>query len=118
MAPVSGYVLSRVGEPTIYIAGDTVWCPEVAAAIETHKPDIIVVNAGAAQFLEGGPITMDAADVLQVCTAAPGADVIAVHMDAINHCILTRRGLREALDHSPAKSRVRIPQDGEELQLS
>lgn len=118
MGPVSGYVLRKAGEPTIYVAGDTVWCPEVAEAIETHKPDIIVVNAGAAQFLEGGPITMDAADVLQVCAAAPRAEVIAVHMDAINHCILTRRGLRDALDKSRVKSRVRIPQDGEELQLS
>lgn len=117
MAPVSGYVLSRAGEPTMYIAGDTVWCPEVAEVIETHTPDIIVVNAGAAQFLEGGPITMNAADVLQVCTAASEAEVIAVHMDAINHCILTRRGLREALNNSGAKPRVLIPQDGEELQL-
>lgn len=118
MAPVSGYVLSRAGEPTIYIAGDTVWCPEVAEAIQTHKADIIVVNAGAAQFLEGGPITMDAADVLEVCAAAPEAEVIAVHIEAINHCILTRSGLRDALDKSRAKPRVRIPRDGEELQFS
>ncbi|MGH9163130.1 MAG: MBL fold metallo-hydrolase [Vicinamibacteraceae bacterium] len=118
MAPVSGYVLSSPGQPTIYVAGDTVWCPEVADAIETHEPDIIVVNAGAAQFLEGGPITMDTSDVLEVCAAAPKADVIAVHMEAINHCILTRRALRDALDKSRAKPRVRIPRDGEELQLT
>ena len=71
LAPVSGFVLSTSGQPTLYIAGDTVWCPVVAGAIDTHAPDIIVVNAGAAQFLEGGVITMDVDDVVQVCRAAP-----------------------------------------------
>src|SRR5262245_49087708 len=69
MGPVAGYVLSRRGSPTVYIAGDTVWCPEVADAIRTHQPNVIVVNAGAAQFLEGGPITMDVEDVVTVCQA-------------------------------------------------
>lgn len=118
LAPVSGFVLSADGAPTIYIAGDTVWCPEVESAIATHKPDVIIVNAGAAQFLEGGPITMDAADVLQVCQAAPKARVIAVHMEAINHCVLTRAALREALAKSPQKPAVAIPGDGEEVVVS
>ena len=85
MGPVSGYVLSRSGSPTLYIAGDSVWCPEVAAAITTHKPSIIFVNAGAAQFLEGGPITMDVDDVVKVCQAAPQATIVAMHMEAVNH---------------------------------
>jgi L-ascorbate metabolism protein UlaG (beta-lactamase superfamily) len=118
MAPVSGYVLSTPGAPTLYIAGDTVWCPEVADAIQTHKPDIIIVNSGAPQFLEGGPICMDTDDVLNVCQAAPKAKVIAVHMEAINHCILTRSGLRDALKKSTLKPPVLIPQDGEELRFA
>ncbi len=118
MAPVSGYVLSSPGWPTVYVAGDTVWCPEVDEAIKIHKPDVIIVNAGAAQFLEGGPITIDAEDVLHVCEATPRANVIAVHMEAINHCVLTRTALREALNQSPLKPPVLIPRDGELLQLS
>src|SRR5579884_166694 len=39
MGPVSGFVLKRQGLPTIYIAGDTIWCPEVETAIAQHKPD-------------------------------------------------------------------------------
>lgn len=117
LAPVSGFVLRASGRPTLYIAGDTVWCPEVAAAIESHEPDIIVVNAGAAQFLEGGVITMDVDDVAQVCRAAPGARVIAVHMEAINHCVLTRSALRTGLEKVGVKTPVLIPADGEELRL-
>jgi L-ascorbate metabolism protein UlaG (beta-lactamase superfamily) len=118
MGPVSGYVLTRAGSPTVYIAGDTVWCPDVADAIRTHQPDVIVLNAGAAQFLEGGPITMDVDDVIAVCQAAPRATIVAVHMEAINHCVLTRDGLREGLRRSPVKSTVLIPLDGEELRIA
>jgi L-ascorbate metabolism protein UlaG (beta-lactamase superfamily) len=118
LAPVSGFVLKVTGAPTIYIAGDTVWCPEVERALSAHQPDVVIVNAGAAQFLEGGAITMDAADVLQVCQAAPKARVIAVHMEAFNHCVLTRAALREAVNRSPRKPMVSIPEDGEALLLS
>src|SRR5262249_31943202 len=90
MAPVSGYVLQHVGEPTFYIAGDTIWCKEVSDAIHHFKPDVIVVNAGGARFLQGDPITMTAEDVVHVCRAARHAKVIAVHMEAINHCLLKR----------------------------
>lgn len=117
LAPVSGYVLSRAGAPTLYIAGDTVWCPDVADAISLHRPDVIVVNSGAAQFLEGGPITMDGDDVLEVCRAAPKAKVVAVHLEAINHCILTRSALRDALARSPLKPSVIIPGDGDQVPL-
>jgi L-ascorbate metabolism protein UlaG (beta-lactamase superfamily) len=118
LAPVSGFVLKVTGAPTIYIAGDTVWCPEVESALSAHKPDIVILNAGAAQFLEGGPITMDAADVLQVRQAAPKARVIAVHMEAINHCVLTRAALRAEVGSSPQAPTVSIPADGEVLTLS
>jgi L-ascorbate metabolism protein UlaG (beta-lactamase superfamily) len=99
LAPVSGFVLGG-----LYIAGDTVWCDEVAAAIERHRPPVAVVNAGGARFLEGDPIVMDAADVLEVAGRVP--TVVAVHMEAINHCVLTRAELRAAAPH------VLVPDDG------
>ncbi len=117
LAPVSGFVLRGPGQPTLYVAGDTVWCPEVAAAIEAHQPDIIIVNAGAAQFLEGGAITMDVDDVVQVCRAAPKARIVAVHMEAINHCVLSRDALRAGLAKAAVQATVLIPADGEELRL-
>lgn len=119
MGAVSGYVFKNPGSPTLYIAGDTVWCPEVADAISQHSPDVIVVNAGEAQFLEGGPIIMGLQDVVSVCEAAPRATVIAVHFEAVNHCMLSRDGLRAGLAGRPSMAaKVRIPRDGEELSLA
>ncbi|HET9839732.1 MAG TPA: MBL fold metallo-hydrolase [Candidatus Angelobacter sp.] len=110
MAPSSGYVLSSAGEPTLYIAGDTIWYDQVAETIKEHNPQVIVANAGAAQFLHGDPITMTAGDVVRVCRAAPQAQVVAVHMEAINHCLLTRAAL--AREAGQAGVRVEIPDDG------
>lgn len=115
MGPVSGFHIKIAGEPSLYIAGDTVWCPEVESAILEHHPKVIVVNAGAAQFNEGGPITMTADDVLAVCAAAPEAKVIAVHMGAVNHCVLTRESLEKRVEGAGRGSRVMVARDGEEL---
>jgi L-ascorbate metabolism protein UlaG (beta-lactamase superfamily) len=118
MAPVSGFVLRAPGEPSLYIAGDTVWCEEVRRAIESFEPQVIVVNAGAAQFLTGGAITMTAEDVASVCAAAPDATVVAVHMEAINHCLLTRAELRQFLEARGLSAQVLIPADGERLSFA
>lgn len=115
IGPVSGFVVRAPGEPSFYVAGDTVWCPEVGQALHTFQPEVVVVNAGAALFLDSDPITMDADDVAQVARAAPRAQVIAVHMEAINHCVLTRIQLGEAMQHEGLSDRVLIPADDEEL---
>lgn len=114
MAPVSGFVFRARSEPTVYLAGDTIWCDDVAEAIETYAPDVIVVNASGARFLQGDPIVMTAEDVARAHATAPGAMLVIVHLEAINHCLETREYYRERL---PAlgvdMERVRIPDDGE-----
>lgn len=121
LGPVSGFVLAAPDEPVLYVAGDTVWCFDVEEAIANHQPDVVVINAGAARFLTGGPIVMDTEDILRVLYAAPEATVVAVHMDAINHCLLTRADLRDyAASHWPedVRARLRIPEDGEWLEFT
>ena len=117
MGPVSGFVIRAAGEPTLYVAGDTIWCAEVEQALQHFTPDVTILNAGAAQFLTGGPITMDAGDVMAVARAAPQAELIAVHMEAINHCLLTRADLRAALAEAGLAERVTIPADGALIEL-
>lgn len=119
MAPVSGFVLSAPGEPTLYIAGDTIWCDAVATVIAEQSPDVIILNASGARFNEGDPIVMTAEDVARVHVAAPDALIILVHLEAINHCLETRANYRDRL---PAlgvdMSRIRIPDDGETINVN
>ena len=112
LAPVSGFVVAAPGEPKLYVAGDTVWCDEVAAALDEHTPDVVVVNAGGARLTEGDPITMTDADIAAVAAHAPGARVVAVHLEAINHCLQTRPDLHQRLREAGLQGRVTVPEDG------
>jgi L-ascorbate metabolism protein UlaG (beta-lactamase superfamily) len=117
MAPVSGFVVVAPGEPVLYLAGDTIWCDEVAETLDAHRPDVVVVNAGAARFLEGDPIVMTADDVVTVARHAPSARVVVVHLEAINHCPLTRADLHQRLHEEDLTGRVTVPEDGAEVPL-
>jgi L-ascorbate metabolism protein UlaG (beta-lactamase superfamily) len=113
LGPSPGFVIG-----SLYIAGDTIWCDEVRAALHTHRPGVIVVNAGGARFLEGGPLVMTADDVVAVARYAPDARVVAVHLEAINHCLETRAGLHERLRGEGLTERVAVPEDGAEVPLA
>ncbi|QRG68083.1 MBL fold metallo-hydrolase [Brevibacillus choshinensis] len=116
MGPVSGFVLQAEGEPTLYLAGDTIWCEEVEHALKSHRPDVIVPFAGAAHFLVGDPITMTKEDIVQLAQAAPGSQVFVAHMEVWNHCLLSRDELREHLTNNHLSERVQVPQDGEKIE--
>lgn len=115
MGKVSGFVLQAEGHPTLYIAGDTIWCEEVRQALDVFQPDVVIVNAGGAQFAVGDPITMNVEDVIRVCRYAPYSKVIAVHMDTINHCLVTREVLSRELQTEGLTDQVLIPADGESV---
>jgi L-ascorbate metabolism protein UlaG (beta-lactamase superfamily) len=104
LAPVSGFVLDD-----LYLTGDTVWYEGVAATIERHRPRVAVANAAGAEFLEGGLIVMGLDDLRRLAASVP--TVVAVHLEALNHCYLTRDEIRRELPD------VLVPEDGEVLEL-
>ncbi|UOQ52893.1 MBL fold metallo-hydrolase [Hymenobacter cellulosivorans] len=114
MGTVSGFVVEAQGQ-RLYIAGDTIWCEEVQQALDLYHPNSIIVNAGAAQFLQGGPIVMTAADVAQVARHAPQATVYAVHLEAVNHCAEDRATTRAYLAQQGLTAQAHVPNDGEWL---
>jgi L-ascorbate metabolism protein UlaG (beta-lactamase superfamily) len=118
MAPVSGFVLHAPGEPSVYIAGDTILCDEVLAAVEEHRPAAIVVNAGAARFTTGDPIVMDNDDVVELARAVPNALIVAVHFETVSHSTETRADLHERLRAEGLTRRVAVPEDGSEVPLT
>lgn len=117
MAPVSGYVLKSANEPALYIAGDTIYCPEVEQALKQYHPDIVVINGGGAKFNVGDPITMTTADAEKVLRFAPAAKLIVIHLNAINHCEITREDFYKFFTERQLLQRVFIPADGEVISL-
>jgi L-ascorbate metabolism protein UlaG (beta-lactamase superfamily) len=111
MGPVSGFVFEGENDETLYLAGDTIWYEPVEQTLEQFEPDMVVLNGGEAQFEQGEPITMGIEDISAVRNATD-ATVAVVHMEAINHCLLSRDELRSKTED------VFVPEDGEHIQAS
>ena len=116
MGSASGFVFEAENEPTVYWAGDTIWCEAVAETIHRTQPDVIITHSCGAVWGDRVLIIMDAAQTVAVCRAAPGSTVIATHMEALDHATITRTALRkyaEAQGVGPKK--LLIPPDGERI---
>lgn len=115
---VSGFVFRAEGEPTVYWTGDTLWYEAVAQVIRDEAPDVIVTHSGGAHFGDGSIVIMDAEETLAVCEVAPAAAVVAVHLEALDHCPVTRAALRAAADRAGiGPERLLLPEDGETLEF-
>jgi hypothetical protein len=113
---VSGFVLKHPQDPTLYLVGDSILCEPVSKAIQEHSPDVIVVHAAGATWQGYAPIVMDGEQVKQVLTLSPQANVLATHLDTVDHATETRAALRQAAGALPLhrSRRLHISNDGEE----
>ena len=110
-----GVVMQADNEKTLYLVGDTIWNEEVDFALNRYKPEIIVMNTGYAQlqgFSDG--IIMGKADVAKARQVAPKADIITVHMDAVNHAAVTSDEMRKFVKENKL-SKVAVPKESEVL---
>lgn len=115
LGAVCGVVLRHPREKTLWLVGDTIWRDEVAADMVRLNPDVVVLNAGYAHVIGFGPIIMGKEDVLKAHFALPEAKIVAIHMEAVNHCLLSRDELRQYVADNQIADVVSIPQDGESM---
>ncbi|EJR45019.1 UPF0173 protein yddR [Bacillus cereus VD107] len=52
-------------------------------------------------------------DVYEVYKAAPNEKIIAIHMEAVNHWVLSREELKSFINEKGITSNVLVPGDGE-----
>lgn len=118
MGKVSGFVLQAEGEPTLYWAGDTVLYTAVREIVACYRLQVIVSHSGGALWESYGLILMDAAQTMELCQIARQSTVVAVHMEALDHCTVSRAELRQATRKAGIPdTRLLIPTDGEALTL-
>ncbi|MBD5646286.1 MAG: MBL fold metallo-hydrolase [Desulfovibrio sp.] len=122
LGEVMGIVFTAPDGKKAWVVGDTVWFPGVDAALAAHRPDVIIMNAGGAAmdipaFRDAPEIIMNKEDVLRMVRAAPGAQVVAVHMDAINHMTVDRKDLSRFTREHGIRHKVLIPFDGEVMEF-
>ena len=110
-----GVIFQHPAEKTLYLVGDTIWRDEVETNMRTFQPGVVILNAGFAHVIGFGPIIMGAEDVLKTHFTLPEAQIVATHMEAINHCLLTRAALKEYACDNQIAQFVNVPEDGETL---
>ncbi len=113
LGAVCGIIFKHPSEKTLYLAGDTVWNHHVEDSLRTYNPEVIILNSGDAQVVDLGSIIMGKRDVLKVHEALPNAKLIATHMEAVNHAMLSRKELREFSIEKGFGSSLVVPEDGE-----
>lgn len=110
-----GIVFQRPGFKTAYVVGDTIWRKEVDSALSRFKPDVIFLNTGYAQVLGfEGLIIMGKEDMFRAYQMMPQAKIVGIHMETVNHAMLTRAELRAFIKEKKMDTqRALVPEDGE-----
>ncbi|MDR7334375.1 MBL fold metallo-hydrolase [Roseateles asaccharophilus] len=112
-----GYIIEQAGEPSVYLAGDTVLTDEVRRCVREQRPAVSIVPAGGAAMDLGGELIMDADQALALAAEGDGV-FIANHLEALDHCPTTRASLRDAVASAGLGARMLVPEDGQTLQFA
>ncbi len=111
-----GYFIELPGEPTLYLAGDTVLSDEVARCLRELDPEVSVLPAGGARMDLGSEILMDADELCEAGRLTTGV-VVVNHLEALDHCPVSREQVRQAAAAAGLSHRLRVPLDGEAMEF-
>lgn len=108
-----GIIMQAENEKMLYIAGDTIYCKEVELILLKYRPEVVVANACAANTSKKGRLIMNGEDLIKIHQIVPDAVIIASHMEAVNHVMITRSELKKQMQVAGISEFVVIPDDGE-----
>ncbi len=114
---VMGFYIQLPNEPSVYLSSDTIYTDAVDKVLNDFKPDVSIVAAGVAQFDIFKPLLMTEEDIVRFIRNAPGK-VIANHMEAVNHCPMTREELKKRVTDEGLSEKTLIPNDGDWIALN
>lgn len=108
-----GLIFQAPDEKILYLAGDTVWFEGVQASLKTFRPDVVIVNACAAELKGNGRLIMNDEDIDCIAKTLPAAQIVVSHMDNVPHATITRHKMRGLLARRGVD--YLMPEDGETL---
>ncbi|AKH65576.1 MULTISPECIES: MBL fold metallo-hydrolase [Photorhabdus] len=115
LGEASGVVFSHPDEKTLYLVGDSIWIDAVAANMRKFSPGVIIMNTGWAHVLGFGQIIFGREDILKAHRVLPEAQIVATHMEAVNHCLLARDELMTYARDNQIQDYVSAPADGDSV---
>ncbi|QZE12864.1 MBL fold metallo-hydrolase [Halosquirtibacter laminarini] len=116
LGEVVGFVLEAPGYETLYWVGDCILDNQIRKNIHKYNPKIIITHSGGAIYLGEHQILMNGDDTIEIAKQVPDAKIIAVHLDALDHCLESRTTLKTKVKEQEVKN-IYIPLDGQKLTL-
>lgn len=118
LGDVSGFYFSTEKEPDLYWAGDTILTEDIKELLKQKEPDVIVTHSCGATWGNNTKIVMDEYQTVKVCEILPRSQVVATHMDTLDHSTISRIELRKYAEMNGISERqLLIPADGEKIDL-
>ena len=112
-------MLSAGGE-SIYFSGDTVLYEGVDEVAARFRPEVALLNLGAAHVAAAGPspLTFTAAEAVEVARAMPSARIVPLHYDGWEHFSESREDVERAFSAAGLTERVRWLDPGEPIDVA
>jgi L-ascorbate metabolism protein UlaG (beta-lactamase superfamily) len=117
MAHGYGYHIQLRDEPSLYVTGDTILTKDIEAFVTRAQSDTIVIPTGGANFDVGGEIIMGLPEAIEMGDLANG-QVIANHLEALDHCPVTRKSIQSEIRVRGWEHRFFVPDDGECISIN
>ncbi|MGI8722755.1 MAG: MBL fold metallo-hydrolase [Geodermatophilaceae bacterium] len=109
--PVTGFVLSGEGVPTVYVSGDNASLAVVRAVADRWKPvDVALLFAGAARtaLLGGAFLTLTSDEAAQATRILDVRHVVPLHVEGWEHFTQGPDTLPAAFERAGVRERLRI----------
>ncbi|MDU4993394.1 MAG: MBL fold metallo-hydrolase [Klebsiella quasipneumoniae] len=113
LGDASGVVFRHPSEKTLYLVGDSIWVKDVEENMRKYMPEVLIMNTGWAHVLGYGAIIFGKEDILKAHAVLPEARIVATHMEAVNHCLVTRQEVMAYAHDNHIQDFVSAPADGE-----
>lgn len=108
-----GVVFISDNEEPLYICGDTILIDAVKDTMVKYQPKVVIMNTGFAHALGYGSINCGLEDILTTHRILPNSMIVCTHMEAINHCLVTRKNVIDYAKDNEISEYVFAPKDGE-----
>ena len=108
--PVIGFAIRPAGdEGAVYVSGDTVWYEGVAEVARWLRVTTAILNMGAARVEAAGPapLTMTAADGVELAKAMPEATIVPLHFDGWAHFSESKQVIEQTFKAAGLEHRLR-----------
>jgi L-ascorbate metabolism protein UlaG (beta-lactamase superfamily) len=118
--PVTGFVLTGDGLPSIYVSGDNAALEHVGAVADRFGPlDVAILFAGAARtaMLDGAYLTLTSEQAAQAATVLRARHVVPLHFEGWAHFSQDRGTLDSAFSAAGLRDRLHILQLGQHVTI-